>query len=198
MELAIKAGRGRELVASLGTLPKGDAAVTNTIAAIQATIDHALFIDPDAPKVRAIAQQLKDNAGGDVLGFAQQLWRWCRANVVFRRDPQDVELIQTPASMVEAIESRGVARGDCDDLATLASTMIAAAGFRPVLVTVGRKRNGSYQHIYFGIRLGDELTVANVLPMDPQENVPVGNWTKRVERVRLWAVNPTEPVRKAK
>jgi hypothetical protein len=193
MELAIRAGKGKELAISLGTLPKGDGAVVNTIAAMQAMVDHALYIDFDAPKVRAIAQALKDKAGGDVLGFAQNLWDWCKAYVAFKRDPSNTELLRTPTAMIEEIEKVGVARGDCDDLATLAASLIAAAGFRPVFVTVGRKKNGSYQHVFFGIQLGDELSVPNVLPLDPQENAPVGRWTPRVQRVRLWGIKPSKP-----
>lgn len=193
MELAIRAGKGKEMRGSLGTLPQGDRAVVYTVAAIQATIDHALYIDFEASKVRSIAAKLRSDAGGDALGFAQRLYDWCKAFVVFRRDPENIELLQTPSSMIEQIEEAGIARGDCDDLATLAATMIAAAGFDPVLITVGRKKNGSYQHIFFGLRLGAELTVQNVLPMDPQENVPLGRWTPRVQRVRLWGVKPSNP-----
>lgn len=182
--------RGR--LSNLGELPPGDDGVAATIAAIQAVIDDAAF-GPDAKRLRALAAAIAAGSGASSpQAFGVALWQWCRRYVVFERDPEGIELVRHPGDLLDSIEAEGVALGDCDDLATLAASIIAAASMRPVLVTVGRKNPGRFEHIFFAIRLGGgELSRRTVFPLDPQERNPPGRWPTNTPRVQLWSVTPT-------
>lgn len=175
----------------LGELPKGDAGIASTIAAMQAVIDHAVFEDEVAQLLidRVLAQL---PAPTDVRGFGDGLFAWCKQTVRFERDPRGIEHVRLPRALLLAWSSNIPVRGDCDDLATLAASIIARAGLRPVLVTVGESPTGKFKHVFFGIRLAGELTRANVYPLDPQETGLPGVWPL-APRVRLWSLTVTPP-----
>lgn len=192
LRLVIQRGEKRVTV---GRLPAGDAGVAATVAAIQATIDHALTVERS--RLRRYAQALDPGDLEDrrdvVERFGQSLWAFLRRFVRFKRDPRGVEFVRHPGNMLDAIESDGIAKGDCDDLATLGAAIVAAAGLRPVLVTVGRRNPGRWEHIFFGIRIAEDeaLTRDNVYPLDPQERNPAGTWPSITPRVQLWSLTPS-------
>ena len=180
---------------AVGQMTGGDGGVAQTVAAIQALIDDATFGE-DAERFSAIAAGLlastRFDAAPTPIAFADRLWLWCRERVRFLKDPDGVEYIRHPSTMLDAIDRDGFALGDCDDLATLAATLIAAAGLRPVLVTVGRRRRGRFEHIFYGLRMSaDRLDRASVYPLDPQEGNPPGSWPNNTPRVQLWSVSPS-------
>lgn len=188
MELAIVRRRRR---INIGTLPQGDDGVTATIAAIQALVDDAAF-GPTRPAFVAIARDIREESeAATAAEFARELYRWLQAAIEFERDPADTELVRHPADMLAAWKREGVAYGDCDDMATLAAAIIAAAGFRPVVVTVGRNKPGRFEHIFAGVRIG-ALTRDGIFPIDAQENTGAGKWPA-VPRVKLWSLNPSFP-----
>lgn len=176
---------------SVGTIAFGDEGVAQTVAAMQAVIDVAASGPRSRPLLEAIAKQLRPEDGPEE--FAARLYAWCQSRVRFKKDPSSTELVRTPAELIAQINSRGYAQCDCDCLAVLACSIISVAGYRPVLVTVGRSVEGRFEHVYFGVRRGDELTAKNVLPLDPQEKTPIGQWSPKGKRVRLWSVTVTKP-----
>ncbi len=176
---------------SVGTIAMGDEGTAQTIAAMQAVIDVAAFGPKSRPALQAIATQLRPEDGPEE--FAARLYAWCQSRVKFKKDPRTTELIRTPAELIAQINAKGQAECDCDCLAVLACAIIAVANYRPVLITVGRTLQGRFEHVYFGIRRGAELTAANVMPLDPQEKTPIGQWSPKGKRVRLWSVTVTKP-----
>lgn len=179
---------------TIGELSEGDEGTAETIAAIQAIIDHACFIAPGSAMVQNIARDLMVAANNDVQSFALELWHWARNSVSFKRDPSQVELVRHPRTLLESIAKSGQALCDCDDLATLLASIIAAAGSRPVLITVGKlRRPAHFAHIFVGIYLGGELAAQNIIPLDPQENTPAGSWPDVAKRVKYWRVTVTPP-----
>lgn len=177
---------------AVGQLASGDGGVAQTVAAIQAIIDDATYGD-DGERFRELAASIGETARTP-HEFADLLWLYCSERVRFEADPPGVELVRHPSVMLDAIERDGQAFVDCDDLATFAATIIAAAGLRPVLVTVGRRRRGRFEHIFFGVRLAaDRLDRASVYPLDPQERNPPGEWPQNTPRVQLWSVSPSPP-----
>lgn len=73
---------------------------------------------------------------------------WVQKNVTYVRDPDGIELLTDPKTMIDKI-SRGVARGDCDDMALLIATLLLSIGHRPFFRCVRYKSNyGHYNHIY--------------------------------------------------
>lgn len=193
----------------LGTLPRGDDGIAATIAAMQAAIDYAVFVEPTKSRLLTLAYSLgagtivgkgfttwAESPGITLSDFADSVWAWLRDHVRFERDPKGIEYIRSPRDLLDAIDTTGTAVGDCDDLATLGASIIAAAGLLPVLITVGRRASGRFEHVFFGLRHVQpdaRLDVTDIIPLDPQEGTPPGEWPKIARRVRLWSLNPTPP-----
>lgn len=188
----------------VGELPPGDAGIAATIAGMQAVVDHAVYHEVSGPRLAKIARHCAGETVS-IKDFARALDEWCREHVVFQRDPERVELIRHPLELLDAIEQTGSAHVDCDDLAVLGCAIIAAGGHAPVLVTVGRKKPGRFEHVFFGLRRGGvrnpypfspanvyALVPANIYPLDPQEGTAPGQWPD-VQRVRLWGLRVTDP-----
>lgn len=198
MELAVSrvGPKGTGVTINLGTLPAGDEGVAATVASIQAIVDHAVFVEPTSLRIAEIARRLLARAGGGTFNFAMVLWEWAREHVRFKKDPRLLEQVRHPERLLDAIDRTGVAYCDCDDLATLLASIIAAAGLRPVLITVGKAKDDRFRHIFVGIRLGDTLSSETVLPLDPQEQVPAGQWPAIAKRRKLWSLTVKPPAAK--
>lgn len=67
----------------------------------------------------------------------------------YANDPRHVELVKTPRRMVEEIRERGNTVVDCDDIATMAATMLLLIGREVELVALGFAP-GSLSHV--GVR----------------------------------------------
>lgn len=83
----------------------------------------------------------------DFSGELEALQRFVRDCIRYVRDPEDVELVQTPKATLET------ARGDCDDKATLLASLLKSIGFPTRFVAVGIA-GGPYSHVYVEARLG--------------------------------------------
>lgn len=64
-------------------------------------------------------------------------YRACGPEFRYTRDPLRVELVKSPEVLLQEIAERGVACGDCDDLATFLIAATGAIGARSRIVTVG-------------------------------------------------------------
>lgn len=71
---------------------------------------------------------------------AARVYAWVRANITYRPDPPNAELVQ---DLEASLRTRG---GDCDDLATAAGTLLAAVGHRVVPVAVWWKDRPRFTH----------------------------------------------------
>lgn len=187
MQLAIVRNARR---INIGKLPRGDAGVSATVAAIQALVDDATYGESAADFRRVAARLRGRNEAANAVEFARELYDWLVASVEFFPDPRNVELVRHPSEMLSQIETTGNAEGDCDDLATLAAAIIAAAGFRPVVVTVGRRKSGRFEHIFAGVRIGAGLDRESVYALDSQERTGAGKFPP-VPRVKLWSLTPS-------
>ena len=98
--------------------------------------------------VRAIADSLAFDKSGrlDISGFFDKLHSLIR----YLPDPTGAELIKAPWAMVDEIHERGFASGDCDDLASLAYTLLHMLGVSAKLI-VGWYGGPSPTHIYVGV-----------------------------------------------
>lgn len=85
---------------------------------------------------RALRNPLTIRAAGTIIpadasapvGIAA-LRSWLSSVVAFMPDPAGVELLRTPDYLLRLIQEDGKARGDCDDVATLAAALGLAAGY---------------------------------------------------------------------
>lgn len=170
---------------ALKQIGPNDDGTADTIAAMQALVDDALNDPPTRGRLNSIVS-LMPNIRPTPLDFASALYRWFRRHVAFERDPIGLELIRSPGDVLDQIDNTDQARVDCDDLATLGAALIAAKGGRPVLITVGRGQR--FQHVFFGFQWGG--VPPNILPLDPQEGNPPGQWPTDARRTRLWSMSP--------
>lgn len=91
---------------------------------------------------------------------ALMLRTWLGSHFLFLADPvgpgvfggvDDIELLRDPQIMLQRIQDRYVARGDCDDAAILGATLALAAPlpFGGVqFALVGLDPNGPYTHVF--------------------------------------------------
>lgn len=199
MLLAVQSGTS---VRSVGVLPRGDAGVTATIAAMQAAVDWSVYGDEAS---RALLEWALSRALAERPGDADgAVYWWLRRWFRYLADPERVELLRLPSLLLPVVRGGGVARCDCDDRAIVGASLLEVARRRgltqrePVLVTVGRRPRalgGRFEHVFYGsIGPGLPLAVSNVLPSDPQQAVPLGEWGNvDLRRLKLWRLRPSAP-----
>lgn len=174
---------------TLGKLAPGVAGIDQTVGAMFAIIESAQRFSV----VRDVARAL-DGAPG--------VYEYVRERVKFVRDPNGLERLQAPNAMLRTIRETGSVEGDCDDAAMLVAALVKAQGLRPVLILVARPSRTSpdrFGHVLAGYMVdpAGELTRENVVPMDPQERVPMNVWprpcrgtdTRCVSKTRIYAWN---------
>lgn len=162
-------------ITTLGRIAEGDQGTDQTAAAVWGVVKASAA---DA-LVRRRAKQ---------IGTPERLYAFLRAHTRFSPDPRGVEMIRVPAMLLRQINRTGTARCDCDDLAALGASLLAAMGRTPVLSVVGateRELGGRFQHIFFGYAAPG--AVGGVVLMDPQEGFAPGG-LPTFPRARLyWA-----------
>jgi hypothetical protein len=111
-------------------------------------------------------QRLSDQAAGDpvvqrlarmiVLGVPSHYYadeslaigQFVKEKVRYTKDPEGYEQLQTPELLIQDIQ-KGVAQGDCDDMALLTAALLKAIGHRPFFRMVRYDaQEGPYAHIY--------------------------------------------------
>jgi hypothetical protein len=71
-----------------------------------------------------------------------------QAQVRYAMDPTDYEQLQDPLLLLDDIH-KGIAQGDCDDMALLAASLLLALGHNPFFRVVRYQgKSGPYNHIY--------------------------------------------------
>jgi len=73
---------------------------------------------------------------------------WVKKKVRYVRDIKDVETLHDPLTIIDQIK-RGVAQGDCDDMALLIASLLLSIGHAPYFKAIKYKKGfPSLQHIY--------------------------------------------------
>lgn len=101
------------------------------------------------PIVRTLALKIVHPlASHAYLDEARAIAEFVQKRVRYVRDALSVEQLHDPLMMIDQIE-RGVAQGDCDDMALLIATLIASIGGLPLFRIVKyRPDSPSFAHIY--------------------------------------------------
>lgn len=116
------------------------------------------FIKKDAkdPAVQRAAAAV--TGSGSPEDQASRAWAWTRKNIKYRPDPPGMELVQ---DLEASLRTKG---GDCDDLAVVVGTFLAAAGHNVVPVAVWWKDRPRFTHAVLKDRTAG-LIVDPVSPM---------------------------------
>jgi len=120
----------------------------------------------------------------DYVGEISAICNWVAEHIHYTNDPLHVELLKDPQRLVEEIQTRGYARGDCDDLACLIATMALQVGRNAQLVVVGFGRKGDYSHVFARVQ---EPKSKKWIVCDPVAGSDVAGMLSRVTTFEVWS-----------
>jgi hypothetical protein len=103
------------------------------------------------PVVQRLARLVVLQSGVPSHFYADEalaIGQFVKEKVRYSRDPDGYEQLQTPKLLIEDIQ-KGIAQGDCDDMALLTSALLLSIGHRPFYRMVRYDaQDGCYAHIY--------------------------------------------------
>jgi hypothetical protein len=104
--------------------------------------------------VRRKAVEIVNRAGvgsHDELGEIRAIVKWVQNNVVYRKDPIDVEYFQTARRLIKDVES-GRSAADCDDFVILAGSLLGSLGYPTGALIVDSNADGVFNHVMLLVR----------------------------------------------
>lgn len=135
-------------------------------AGIGATLDTMVGFTREYrvnPAIRRLAEQIVAAVPGKSwYGEAEAIQNWVRNNIRYTMDVADVEMLKTPLVLVME------RFGDCDDMATLAGTLLSSIGHPVRYVAVG-SNGADYDHVYLETKIGSKW-----VGIETTENVALG------------------------
>ena len=95
------------------------------------------------------------------------LFNYTRQAVRYTRDPDGVELFQSPARSLD----HGI--GDCDDQVIFLASLLRSVGYPIILRVIGLKGSDQFQHIYLCVGLPPHAP-KEYMPLDPSRPEAAG------------------------
>jgi hypothetical protein len=120
----------------------------------------------------------------DYLGEIVAVRNWFAQNVRYSNDPLHVELVKDPQTLIEEYFQRGIAIGDCDDLACGIGTAHLLLGRECEAVAVGFGAPGQYSHVFERAR--EPRTGAWII-CDPVAGTREREMASRVTTYEIWS-----------
>lgn len=149
--------------AALSGIPEGKAGSIATMRVMRDLV-RAAIRDP--------AQQIRETALGILRGVnsfsaqAQAIQLWVQQNIEYRRDPPDLELVQTPQVTLQ------LKAGDCDDQSVVTAALLQATGHPAQFIAVGLN-GGPLSHVFVQTLIGTKwVSVETILPKAMGWNPP--------------------------
>lgn len=150
--------------ATLSDIPNGTAGSIATMRAMRQLVRDA---------VRDPKQQIREAALKILRGVnsfsdqARALQQWVQNNIEYRRDPPDVELVQSPQVTFQ------LRAGDCDDQSVLLASLLQASGHPAQFVAVGL--NGTpLSHVMVQTLIGTQWVGVETIQPRPLGWMPKG------------------------
>jgi len=125
------------------TIPRGDRGIFRTVAKMRELV--AQGVTEPLPVETAAFIVAPYCCGAE---RAQAIREFLLSHIVFTPDPQGIELLKTPAYLLEQVHTDGFAFGDCDDVATLGATLGKAVGFPARFVLLGFQPRAPFSHVF--------------------------------------------------
>lgn len=104
------------------------------------------------PKVRELSKGILSLYKTKPQNFYDEciaIGEWTQKMLSYLKDPLGLETIQDPVMLIDQLEKRGEAYGDCDDMALFIITLLLSIGHQPYLVLARYPSyNSGFQHIY--------------------------------------------------
>lgn len=144
----------------LATIPEGDAGTRETLK-IMREYARASIRNPAQVIRRKAIQLLGSLPPRQWMLEVRTLHAFVRDQIRYTKDPQGMELVQTPEATLE----NGV--GDCDDKATLLASLLIAAGHPAQFVAVGFD-GGNFSHVLVETQIGNRwVPLETIIPKEP-------------------------------
>lgn len=126
-----------------------------------------------SPMVRkAAADATRGIHHAETWKLAEAIRAWVAANVEFRRDPEGLELVQSP----EVTLSNGI--GDCDDQATLVAAMLGSIRAAPVAYALCQLNGQTgFGHVLAMARIGGQWVPLETI----KKGIRAGEWPQGVQ-----------------
>lgn len=167
-------------------LSGGDTGTTETLVAMQEFVLDAMA----DPRMQTLASALATQVPrGDRLGQLYRVHHWLRERTTFKGDPWKLEHLRHPVRALGEMVAMPAKRTamDCDDVAMLGAALVGLMGFKPKFIVTGRNPSGAFEHVFYGAQVGRQ-----VIPFDPQEGTPPGQWPVTAKRRAMMdALPPT-------
>src|SRR5215472_7768490 len=131
-------------------IPENAEGIRETLKHMREQVDEGKLM----PGLRKLAIQIVKAArvpGRDWLGELAALFQWCRANVRYTLDTNDLEVIQRADQTIET------GAGDCDDFVILLLTLAEHVGFAGTFCALGFGPIGEYTHVIAFAEIPGEL-----------------------------------------
>jgi transglutaminase-like putative cysteine protease len=150
--------------AALSGIPNGTAGSIATMRAMRQLVRDAIR-DPQQ-KVRESALTILRgvNSFSAQAGTIQQ---WVQENIEYRRDPPDVELVQTPQVTLQ------LRAGDCDDQSTITAALLMATGHPAQFIAVGLSGQ-PLSHVLTQTLIGTKWVSVETIERRPLGWMPAG------------------------
>ena len=161
--------------ATLLGLPDGPGAVARTLSIMKRLARDAVRDPKQVARMKAIEiYKMYRVPPRAYLREAQALQMWIQNAVRYVRDPEGVELVQTPEVTLK------LGTGDCDDQSTLLAAMLIATGHTAQFVALGM--NGlPLSHVLVETKIGEKWTALETIIRKPLGWLPA-NITSRYVR----------------
>lgn len=124
-------------------IPGGDAGIFRTVQYMRELV-HGSLTNPLLIEAATLITEPYCCASQKAQGIRDFL----AEKVRFAPDPLGLELLKTPAYMIQSIEAQGWVAGDCDDVATLGAALGMAIGMPARFVLVGFDPIQTYGHVW--------------------------------------------------
>lgn len=137
--------------------------------------------------VRSMTEEItKGLIPKDYLGEIVAIRNWVAENVRYMNDSLHVEIVKDPQRLIEEWQARGVAIGDCDDIAVLIATMALQLGRVCEFVVVGFGGPGHYSHVFVRVL---EPKSGKWIVCDPVAGTNERQMLGRVSTYETWSLD---------
>jgi len=138
----------------LQRIPDGDAGIRSTLAVMGEIVKA---YKKDIAVITFARDLIADVPAKNYAAEAQTIFDWVQTNIRYTQDADGVEVVQTPDNTII------MGHGDCDDMAVLTATLLAAVGKKTRFVAAGFD-GGPPEHVWTEVLIGERW-----FAMDPTE-----------------------------
>jgi hypothetical protein len=141
--------------------------------------------------VRTMSEQIVSGLRPkDYLGEILAIRNWVAENVRYQNDSLHVEIVKDPQRLIEEWQARGIAVGDCDDIALLIGALALCLGRHVEFIVAGFGAEGHYSHVFARVK---EPRSGEFIVTDPVAGDGEAEMLKKVTTYQVWSLDEVVP-----